>query len=60
MQLSGCQGVFSARPDPGRPLYQYQRDQRTRVPEDRCGCFKRQPARLEEESDTKCRNQRVP
>jgi hypothetical protein len=37
MQMSGCQGVFSARPDPGRPLYQHQRDQReqrTRVPED--------------------------
>ncbi len=30
-----------------------------RVPEDRYGCFQRQPG-LEEESDTKCRNQRVP
>ena len=59
MQMSGCQGVFSARPDPGRPLYQA--PERPEDPSSR-GPVTSRPATdgLEEESDTKCRSQRVP
>ncbi len=49
---AAAKASFSARLPSGGPL-------ELRVPEDRCGCFQRQPG-LEEESDTKCRNQRVP